>query len=163
MQKSTYEFISKQANDAILERRTCPRTGEEFPIFDSEVKLLEKLSPVIAGPVHEGGKKYQLSLPTLSPKARQIKRLVRRNERRFYKSPSGVSTISPETGLKTLSQSDFFDHDHMSHGVEYSGDFYADMKKIFKAMPYPNRLNNNMENAEYCQQETDDKNCYLNA
>lgn len=30
-------------------------------------------------------------------------------------------------------------------------------------MPYPSKLSANMENAEYCNQETDDKNCYLNA
>lgn len=29
-------------------------------------------------------------------------------------------------------------------------------------MPYPAKLIFNMENAEYCNQETDDKNCYLN-
>jgi hypothetical protein len=95
MERKVYEFISKEKNDPIREWRICRRTGEEFPIFESEKLLLEKISPTI------GDKKYQISLPQLSPEARQIKRLIWRNERKFYKfvdskGVSGISTISDQ-------------------------------------------------------------------
>ena len=47
MQKEVYEFISKQANDPIVEWRTCRRTGEEFPIYQGDIDLLNKIYPVI--------------------------------------------------------------------------------------------------------------------
>lgn len=47
MQKLVYEFISKTNNDPIIERRKCRRTGEEFAIFQSDIGMLDKLSPVI--------------------------------------------------------------------------------------------------------------------
>jgi hypothetical protein len=47
MQKEVYEFISKQTQDPILERRTCEITGQEFPIFQGDKDMLDKLSPVI--------------------------------------------------------------------------------------------------------------------
>ena len=52
MDRSVYEFISKKTNDPIIEWRICKRTGEEFPIFQGDVEMLDKLSPVI------GGEKY---------------------------------------------------------------------------------------------------------
>jgi hypothetical protein len=79
MDKKVYEFISQKTQDPIVERRTCPRTGEEFAIFQSEKDLLSKISPVIKG------KKYEILLPTLSPDARQINRMLFRNDRVFYK------------------------------------------------------------------------------
>lgn len=162
MKREVYEFISKETNDPIVEWRICRRTGKEFPIFNSEKFLLEKISPIIVD------KKYQLSLPQLSPEARQMKRLIWRNERKFYKfinsqGKSEISTIASQMWLKIVSQSEFYDYDHLQYGLSYSGDLFDDMWKLFKNMPYPSKLNNNMENSEYCNQESDDKNCYLNA
>ena len=162
MERKVYELISQQKKDPIIEWKICRRTGKEFPIFESEKLLLEKISPTI------GDKKYQISLPQLSPEARQIKRLIWRNERKFYKfvdskGVSGISTISDQMWLRVMSQTDFYEYDHLQYGIDYSNDFFADLWTLFKHMPYPSKLGNNMENSEYCNQETDDKNCYLNA
>ena len=162
MERKVYELISQQKKDPIIEWRICRRTGKEFPIFESEKLLLEKISPTI------GDKKYQISLPQLSPEARQIKRLIWRNERKFYKfvdskGVSGISTISDQMWLKVMSQADFYEYDHLQYGLDYSNNLFADLSTLFKNMPYPNKLGSNMENSEYCNQETDDKNCYLNA
>ena len=162
MERKVYEFISKQKGDPIIEWRICRRTGKEFPIFESEKILLEQISPTIAD------KKYLLSLPQLSPEARQIKRLIWRNERKFYKfidaqGKSGISTISDQMWLRVMSQTDFYAYDHLQYGVPYTHDLFADIWLLFKHMPYPNKLCDNMENSEYCNQETDDKNCYMNA
>jgi hypothetical protein len=79
MQKAVYEFISKQNNDPIVERRTCAVSGKEFAIFQSDKDFLEKISPTIAG------KKIEIPLPTLCPEERQRRRLLRRNERKLYR------------------------------------------------------------------------------
>jgi len=47
MQKEVYKIIAKEIDDPIVERRTCPATGEEFAIFASEKKFLEAISPVL--------------------------------------------------------------------------------------------------------------------
>ena len=47
MKKEVYEFISKKNNDPIIERRACPWTGKEFAVFQSDVEMLDKLSPMI--------------------------------------------------------------------------------------------------------------------
>ncbi len=160
--KEVYEFIFKQTQDPIVERRTCTRTWQNFPIFQKEIQLLDKISPII------GSKKYQISLPKLSPIARQIKRLIRRNERKFYKFinkewKQEITTISPERWYIIISQSDFLEYNHLQYGRQYSGNFFDDIGQLFNSMPYPSKLTNNMENSDYCNQETDAKNCYLNA
>ena len=75
MQKEVYEFISKQTNDPIVERRTCLWSGEEFAIFQWDVDMLDSISPTICG------KKISLPLPTLSPKMRDLRRQLFKNER----------------------------------------------------------------------------------
>ena len=85
MDRKTYELIAQETNDPIVERRLCPWTGEEFPIYQSEIDMLKKLAPII------GGKKYDIPVPTLSPKARQIRRLLRRNENTYYSVTSSLS------------------------------------------------------------------------
>jgi len=47
MQKEVYEFISKQTGDPIVERRTCRRTGSQFPIFQGDKDMLRKQSPIV--------------------------------------------------------------------------------------------------------------------
>ena len=79
MQREVYEFISKKTGDPIVERRLCRWTGEEFPVYKSERKLLDSISPVI------DGKPYTIPSPDLSPKARNIHRMLFRNDRVFYK------------------------------------------------------------------------------
>lgn len=79
MDRKTYEFISKQTNDPIVERRSCKRTGEDFAIYQSDVEMLGRLSPII------WWEKYNLNLPTLSPKAKKIRLMMYRNERKLYK------------------------------------------------------------------------------
>ena len=85
MDKKVYEFISKQMNDPIIERRTCAWTGEKFAIYQGDVDLLDKISPVI------GGKKMDIPFPTLSPLARMRRRMMFRNERGLYMRQSALS------------------------------------------------------------------------
>jgi len=77
--KEVYEYISKQTGDPIVQWKTCAVSGQEFAIYQSDLDFLEKISPVF------GGKKYLIPTPTLCPEERQRRRLLFRNERKFYK------------------------------------------------------------------------------
>lgn len=47
MERKVYEFISQKLNDPIVERRTCPRTGEEFAIFQSDFDFYKNCLPAV--------------------------------------------------------------------------------------------------------------------
>jgi hypothetical protein len=162
MQRQVYEFISKQNKDPIVEWKVCKISGKEFPLFSSELALLETISPVI------DGKKYMLSKPDIHPDMRNMQRLAIRNERKFYTftNASGkkeITTISPDMKKKIVSMKDYFIQDNTTLGISYSGDFLHDLKNLIFSLPQPSKLTHEMENADYCNQESDDKNCYMNA
>jgi hypothetical protein len=93
--RQVYEYISKQTNDPIVERKVCKISGAEFPIYKSDMEFYDKISPVF------NGVKYSIPTPTLCPEERQRRRLVWRNQRKLYKrkcDASGkdvISTYSP--------------------------------------------------------------------
>lgn len=78
MDKKVYEFISKQAKQPIVERKTCKASGEEFPIYQMEQEMLEKISPSI------GTEKFMLNTPQYAYRVRMLIRLLFRNEKKFY-------------------------------------------------------------------------------
>ncbi len=43
MDKKVFEFISKQNNDPIVERKKCAATGKEYGIFASEVAFIDSV------------------------------------------------------------------------------------------------------------------------
>ena len=100
MQKNVYEFISKQTNDPIVEWKTCKVSGQEFPIYQSDLEFYDKISPTF------NGVKYQIPTPTLCPEERQRRRLAFRNERKLYRrtcDASGqniISMYSPDKSYK---------------------------------------------------------------
>ena len=96
MQKEAYENISTSQNDPIMEWRTCEISGDEFPIYQGDIDLLTKLYPTI------GSATFDLPLPTLAPRVRELMSLMYKNERNLYhitsslSSESTVSRIAPE-------------------------------------------------------------------
>jgi len=146
----------------IVETKTCKWTWEKFPIYKSEIEMLEKLSPVI------GWEKFKLPTPDLSPKAREINRLMFRNERNFYKiklknGKSEISTIHPSIRKNIINIEDFNNYDFGKEWINYSWNFNEDLKKLFTKCPHASRLVVDMENSPYCNQEAYDKNCYMNS
>ena len=83
--RETYEFISQQTNDPIVEWKTCRISGQPFPITQKDLAFYDKESPVI------NDIKYVIPTPTLCPEERQRRRLAFRNERKLYKRPSDLS------------------------------------------------------------------------
>ena len=122
--KDVYEFISKQADDPIVQRQTCKWTGKQFPIYTSELALLESYAPTI------NGKKYPLSLPKLSPEARNIQRMLFRNDRVFYKGVSDhdgrplISIYPPESEATVYEVNAWYEdfRDPFSFGKDFTSD-----------------------------------------
>lgn len=164
MDRKVYECISKQTNDPIVEWKTCLRTGEEFAIFQSEKDLLSKISPVIQG------KKYELQLPSLSPNARQINRMLFRNDRVFYKwksdydSKSLISLYPPTFAGKVYEVNDRYKDiwDPMTYAKEYPDE---NMRTIVQDMmlqvPRLNVDGVGNTNSDYCNYCGYCKDCYM--
>ena len=164
MDKSSYQLISQQTNDPIIERRICSRTGEEFPIFQSDVDLLEKISPVI------GGEKFSLPLPTLSPESRLRRMMMFRNERTLYKrkcskTQKAIVVLYPEEYEgKVYSPDERWsdNRDPLSFAKEYiPWRFYSDLKDLFREAPFLNMFAFNNENSDYTNGSEGNKNCYM--
>ena len=43
--KEVYEYVSKKANDSIVERKKCRLSGQDFPIYQSDLDFYDKASP----------------------------------------------------------------------------------------------------------------------
>ena len=143
-------------------KKVCTHCGNTFKITEEEVKILEKLSPKI------GWNIFPLDIPKICKKCRQRLRLAFRNERKFYNEicnkcgKKEISTISKESWRKILCQKCYNEEDKGKYYEEYNGYFQSSLFNLFKKVPYKSKLIMNMENSEYCNQESDDKNCYLN-
>lgn len=165
MQKQVYEFISKQTQDPIIERRTCHWTGEQFPIFQGDVDMLAKLSPMI------GGKKYDLPLPTLSPHARRQRRFMFRNERTLYKRKCDltgqniVSSYSDKAPFPVYSydarRSDKRDGLDYGKDIDPSKSVFQQIKELRDTVPQITLYTVQNENSEYSNFSGWNKNCYL--
>ncbi len=111
--KAVYEYISKKNSDPIVERKKCRLSGQDFPIYKSDLDFYEKISPKFEvspeyakqfleenDDIAENFEynfdevdektgmwklKCKIPTPTLCPEERQRRRLAFRNERKLYK------------------------------------------------------------------------------
>lgn len=165
MQEKVYEYISQQMNDPIIERRICRRTGEKFPIFHKDKELLAKISPKI------GGKQYNLPLPNLSPKAREIRKLMRRNDRKIYKTKCQstdkdiITFYHPDIEQKVVEFNERFENtDNTNTGQNFDSNksISQQLGELIKKTTKENVLNVGIiENSKYTHNAGDMKNCYM--
>ncbi len=165
MNRGAYEFISKQTNDPIVERRKCKISSEDFPISKSDEVFLNKISPKF------WDKKYQIPLPTVSPKFRHMRRMLFRNDRSLYSRKcdathkSIICMYAPDKDY-TVYDSDYRRSDKRSaldygFDFDFSKTFNEQFNKLLKTVPMPAVLNSNAENSTYINQTWNMKNCYL--
>ena len=163
--RETYELISKETNDPIVEWKTCKVSGQPFPIYQSDVEFYEKISPVF------NGKKYQIPTPTLCPEERARRRLSFRNERNLYRrtcdtsGKSIVSIYSPDKSLKVYDQKLWRgdDWNPLEYGIVFDPmqSFSQHFSRLLSTVPRPSLISANAENAEYINLSADAKNCYM--
>ena len=163
--RETYEFISRQTNDPIVEWKTCKISGQPFPIFQSDLDFYEKISPVF------NGKKYQVPFPTLCPEERQRRRVSFRNERNLYRRSSDfsgkeiISIYTPDAPYKVYAQeerrSDSRDPRSYGRDFDFSKTFLEQYRELCLAVPRPAIQNMKSENCAYTNYSAENKNCYL--
>ncbi len=138
------------------EKIICRLTGEPFDVFDRERELLLRSG---------------LPLPTISPIERHRRRLAYRNERKLFKNTcaiSGQPLISlyhPESGFKPISAvvwwSDNWDPRAFGREVDFTRPFFPQLYELKMNCPRLTLLNTRGENSDYCNNTTDNRNCYL--
>jgi hypothetical protein len=156
--RETYEFISKQTNDPIVERKTCKVSNQPFPITQKDLEFYDKVSPIF------NGVKYQIPTPTLCPEERQRRRLTFRQERKLYKRPSDlsgkimVSIYSPDKPYKVYSPEEWRGdtRNPLDYGKEYdfNTSFFQQFSELWKTVPQIALWQISQQNAEY------NNNCY---
>lgn len=151
--KSVYQHISQAKNDPILERRTCPISNTEFPIYQSDADVYEKASPTFAG------QKFPIPFPTLCPEERRRRRLATRNERRLYRrtcdfsGESIISTHSPNKPNKVyqsdIRRSDKRDALEYGRDFDFSKNFFPQFHNLSRSVPRPALQLRQNENSPY--------------
>jgi hypothetical protein len=163
--REVYEFISRQTNDPIVERKTCAVSGQPFAIFQSDLDFYSKISPTFAG------QKFQIPTPTFCPEERQRRRLSFRNERKLYRrqcdasKKSIISIYSPDKPYKVYDQkirrSD--SRDPMDYGMDFdfSKKITDQFKSLLSSVPHCALTSLESENADYTNFALNMKNCYM--
>jgi hypothetical protein len=116
--------------------------------------------------------KIKVPPPTFCWECRHQRRLSFRNERMFYKrkcdlcGESVVSRVSPDKEYKMYCTkcwwSDKWDPESYGKEYDFSRPFFEQWKDLFFNVPHISILNSNSINSDWVNQESDDKNCYLN-
>jgi hypothetical protein len=166
MEKNVYEFISNKTNDPIVEWKICTMSGQEFPIYQSDIDFYDKISPML------NGVKYPIISPTLCPEERERRRMSRRNEWSLYRSTcnaSGKQIISmyPDNSGYTVYDWKIWYSDQwdaMEYGREYdfTKTFFENFELLNRVVPKKSlHIVESMENCEYCNYGIFSKSCYL--
>lgn len=148
--------------------QNCRITGKSFVVSETDQALLQKLAPTI------GGQRFDLPLPTLSPKERMRRRLAVRNERHLYLrkcdlcQKMGVSMYDAEAPYTVYCNDCWYDGDwdDLAHGrdFDFSRPFFEQFAELFRAQPKralitaPHSFG---ENSHYVNCAGNNKNSYM--
>ncbi len=139
------------------EARQCQNCHRDFTIAPEDFNFYRKID---------------VPPPTFCPECRERRRLAFRNERALYKCACGlcrkevVSRVSPDKPYPMYCQKCWWSDswDPLSYGREYdfNRSFFEQFQELLNTVPHISLLSHNTVNSEWVNQETDDKNCYLN-
>jgi hypothetical protein len=153
-------------NEKIIEQKLCRISWQEFFVTDKDLEFYDKISPIFAG------EKYSIPSPTISPEERQKRRLVFRNERKFYHRKCDktgnqiISIYSPEKPYIVYDQNIWRSDDWspLDYGIDFdfSRQFFPQFGELFQRTPKMNLFHQAQnENSEYSHLSSYNKNCYL--
>jgi hypothetical protein len=139
------------------ETRQCQNCKTSFIIEPDDFAFYEKID---------------VPPPTFCPECREIRRIAFRNERSLYRracdlcKKTVVSRVSPDKPYPMYCKECWWGDgwDPLSFGRDYdfSKPFFEQFKELLFSVPHLSLYNGNMVNSDWVNQETDDKNCYLN-
>jgi len=147
-------------------RIVCKQTGSPFTVSDKDLAFYEKISPLI------GQHKLVVPPPSLSPEARQRRRLTFRNERTLYRRKcdlSGqaiLSTYAMDAPMPVYNHKAWFSDcwDPMRYGqsFDFNRTFFEQFQELLKAVPMfslHHQVDN--ENCDFTNLVSRNKNSYF--
>ena len=152
--------------EQILETRVCKNCKNQFDITYVDQDFLHRLTPTIAG------EQFSLPFPTLCPTCRKTRRFAWRNEKNIYKRKCDatgkdiISLFSPDAPCPVYESdywySDRWDAKQYGREYDFSRSFFEHWYELKKIVPMPGKaISWIMENAEYSDNISNLKNCYL--
>lgn len=165
MDKALYQFISKQNNDPIIERKVCKKSGIEFPLYRSEQAFFDKKKISFAW--HS----FEVPTPELCTQERVKAKLIFRNERKLYRRSCDktgkiiISNYAPDKNYivydKEYRRSD--NRDALEYWVDfdYSKTFFEQFDTLLHKVPRTSSIIISAENSDYNNNVWYIKNCYL--
>lgn len=146
---------------------TCSNCNVSFEVATEDLKLLEKISPVL------GGKKISIPPPIFCGACRLQHLLMFRNQHNLYKRTCAaskkqiVSIYAPEKPHTVYAATEWWkdNWDAMTHGRDFNPgiSFFTQFGDLMKAVPHIAVLVVNSENCDYTNQTYDCRNCYLSS
>ena len=188
--KEVYEYVSKKANDPIVEWKKCHVSWQKFPIYQSDLEFYDKVSPTFEVSEDYAKEflkkdsnskdnfeykdwklKAKIPAPTLCPEERYRKKIAFRNEINLYKRTCNitwkgiVSIISPDKDITVYDQkiwrSDMRDPLNFGIEIDKHKSILQTIKELQHSVPTISLQNIWSENSEYCALGGNNKNCYL--
>jgi len=163
--KAVYEYISEKTNDPIVEWKICEASGKEFAVYQSDMEFYDKISPTF------DWRKFQIPTPRLCPEERQRRRLLRRNERKLYKTTcaaswgSIISNYSPDKNIKVYAVDQWYKDSRSAtdYGIWFdtSKSVFDHVSQVITTVPNIALMVNMNENCHYVNGCGNSKNCYL--
>lgn len=142
-------------------------SGQEFDITTSDLAFLEKVSPMLQG------KRYTITLPTLSPDERKRRRMAWRNATQLYPDICDLtgkpilSVFSPDKPFKVYSEPAWWGDEWgaLSYGrdFDFNRPFFEQYYELMLAVPQVALITDYLPNinSEYINLAGPAKNCYL--
>lgn len=138
------------------ENKTCQNCKKDFIIEQEDLDFYKKMD---------------VPSPTFCPKCRFQRRMAFRDERRLFRTKSGMSNkdiltlFPPETGCVSYEEKEWWsdDWDPLGYGldIDWNKPFLEQVKELFYKVPLMSRNVETMTNSDYCANSGYLKNCYL--
>ena len=139
------------------ETRNCQNCKRPFVIEPDDFGFYERI---------------QVPPPTFCPRCRDQRRMTFRNERSLYRRKCDlcgkniIARFSPDKPYPVYCRecwwSDKWDPKSFGKNYDFSRPFFEQFKELLYSIPQVALITSNTVNSDWVNQETDDKNCYLN-
>lgn len=141
------------------EMKNCQNCKNDFTIESDDFSFYEKI---------------KVPPPTFCPECQFVRRMIFRNQntlhRRTDDAPDGggkkiISIYSEDKPLTVYNREywwgDSWDPYEYGMDVDFSRPFFEQIRELIQKVPWPNLMNWNAVNSDYCNSTSDNKNCYL--
>lgn len=144
----------------------CSSCGSLFTFSTFEQEIYTAVAPTFRG------RRFEIPLPAECPTCRQRLRLSFRNERFLFRKPCAmtgkqvISMYPPESPYKVVGypawRSEAWRPEEYGRAYDFSRPFFEQRADLQRDVPRPAVIQQaTMENSEYTNRASNDKNCYL--